>query len=139
MLDPLTGPKSREKFIEDAEAYFASPELAEGWVADGTYRSLRQITWERADAIGYIRPSLPRNLLRVVQRGLTGDVRGGNSPSSLRTQLARLHATRVEDINKLDLTTQEFREYGTPVLETSSSARLIAAFALYLEQQTTAD
>lgn len=130
MLDPDTRlPKPRDRFIEDAEAFFAQPRMQSGWVADGTYRSLRHLTWERADAIGYIRPGLIQNISRIVQRCVTHDTSGGQNPDTLYRQLNRLRGTRQEDIAKLDTTTQEFRELGTMVIEEPTSRALITAFA----------
>jgi adenylate kinase family enzyme len=131
MLDSVTGkPKAIEDFLDDAAEYFAQPELQDGWVADGSYRSLRNLTWEQADVIGYIRPRAPQNFLRLTQRSLTKNQEGGNSNDSYLTCLKRLHDTRVADLEKLDGTTSEFRELGTEVLVERSSSALVASFAL---------
>ncbi len=126
MLDENRVPKPKDRFIEEAEELFARPEYTNGWIVDGTYRSIRHLTWEQADVIGYIRPPLVRNIGLVVLRATTKDTSGGNSPQPVHIQLRRLFKTRQEDIAKIDTTTAEYAERGKRIVQATSSSKLIA-------------
>ena len=129
MLDENKCPKPKDRFIEDAEEFFAQPHLEDGWVADGNYRSIRHITWEKADAIGYVRPGRTRNYANVARRSISRDTSGGNTNEGLVTQVRRLSQTRQEDMAKLDETTGEFEANGVPVFRYRDSGNLVLAFS----------
>jgi adenylate kinase family enzyme len=125
MLDEEHRPKPKRQFVEEAEEFFGRPEYSQGWVTDGTFRSLRHLTWDRADMIGYIRPPVVLNIGLVAFRALTGDISGGNSPQPMRAQLDRLFATRSEDLRKIDHTTAEYAEQGTPIVQSMTAGGLV--------------
>lgn len=133
MLDENGKPKPKEQFVEEAEEFFAQPEYEEGWVVDGTYRSLRHITWDKADLIGYIRPPVILNAALISLRALTRDTTGGNSDQSISEQLERLRKTRRWDLEKLDHTTAEYRAMGKQVIQTATSSGLIRSVMHHIE------
>ena len=126
MLTDEGTPKTKEVFVADATEYFSRPELSSGWVADGTtLGSIRDVVWEPAELIGYVRPNFVLNVARLAQRRLTHDTRGGQNDHPFMEQYRRMRTTRPGDIEKLDKTTAEFRAKGVSVIQRASSGGLL--------------
>ena len=125
MLDDYGTPKQKDRFIEDAAIALESSKYRDGWIVDGTFRSLRALTWDNADVIGYLRPVFLVNAGLVALRGMRKDVRGGNSLQPTGVQIRRLLNTRSEDIHKIDSTVLEYNEKGRKVVVARSSSSLV--------------
>jgi adenylate kinase family enzyme len=71
-LDALHwGPRWTPVAAETLRARVVAATESGGWVVDGNYASLRDLTWERADTLVWLDPPLPLVVARLVRRTLT--------------------------------------------------------------------
>jgi adenylate kinase family enzyme len=88
--DPDWTPASDESFRRRVEDALAQP----GWVVDGNYRRVSDLTWGRAQALIWLDYPLPRIMAQVFRRTLARAIRGtelwnGNRESLRMSFLSR--------------------------------------------------
>lgn len=125
----------KAKFKEDVKKRLSEDDVKNGWVIDGVYGSLRELTWHQADLVVSIIPSLPRNILNMIRRGVKRDF-VGNQEGSVISQLKLMHDVRDKQLAKIEELTESARKLGVCVLEFSDSETALRGVDYLLTEQS---